>query len=114
MRFLLVIISVVLGALFFTLFFNLQNGFMDVASRLDNGTMINLNEKQPGRLIGGLLEKGYYFEDKKDIALIESVVTGGAKLFKEPIDNVGELNKRRFFVNADSAFVHVGRNFKKR
>ncbi|WP_285058557.1 FtsW/RodA/SpoVE family cell cycle protein [Pedobacter ginsengisoli] len=114
MRFLLLIISVVLAALFFTLFFNLQEGFKDVETRLDNGTMINLNEKQPGKLIRVLLEKGYYFEDKKDIALIESVVTGGAKLFKEPIDNVGELNKRRFFVNADSAFVHGGRNFKKR
>jgi cell division protein FtsW (lipid II flippase) len=114
MRFLLLLISVVLAALFFTLFFNLQNGFKDVESRLAAGTMINLNEKAPGKLIRTLLEKGYYFEDKKDIALIESVVANGARSFKDPIDNVGELNKRKFFVNADSAFVNGGRNFKKR
>lgn len=114
MRFFLLLISVVLAALFFTLFFNLQNGFKDVESRLAAGTMINLNEKAPGKLIRTLLEKGYYFEDKKDIALIESVVANGARSFKDPIDNVGELNKRKFFVNADSAFVNGGRNFKKR
>jgi len=114
MRFLLVIISVVLGALFFTLYGNLQHGFADVDSRLANGTMINLNEKAPGKLIRTLLEKGYYFEDKKDIALIESVVANGVKSFKEPVDNVGELNKRWFFVNADDAFANGGKNFKKR
>src|SRR5215217_7946485 len=114
MRFLLVIISVVLAALFFTLFNNLQHGFADVEARITSGTMINLNDKAPGKLITTLLEKGYYFEDKKDISLIGSVVANGAKSFKTPIDNIGELNKRNFFVNADEAFTYGGHNFKKR
>jgi len=114
MRFLLLIISLVLGALFFTLYNHLQQGFADVESRLSGGTMINLNDRDPGKRVGSLLQKGYYFEDKRDIELIAAVVTNGAKSFKEPIDNIGELNKRLFFVNADEAFVSGGKNFKKR
>jgi cell division protein FtsW (lipid II flippase) len=114
MRFLPFLISLVLAALFITLFINLKRGFEDVEGRLASGTMVNLNEKEPGKLIRRLLEKGYYFEDKKDIELIESVVASGAKSFKTPIDNIGELNKRFFFVNADEAFISGGRNFKKR
>ena len=114
MRFLPIVISIVLAALFFTLFRTLQQGFDDVEKRLETGTMMNLNDKRPGERIRVLLEKGYYFEDKKDVALIEAVVTEGVKSFKAPIDNVGELNKSKFFVNADEAFVKGGRNFKKR
>ncbi|MES2455551.1 MAG: FtsW/RodA/SpoVE family cell cycle protein [Bacteroidota bacterium] len=114
MRFLPIIISIVLAALFFTLFRTVQQGFGDVEKRLEAGTMMNLNDKRPGERIRVLLEKGYYFEDKKDVALIEAVVTEGIKSFKSPIDNIGELIKSKFFVNADEAFVKGGRNFKKR
>lgn len=113
MRFFILLITVVLGALFYTLFDQLQKGFSDVEMRLENGTMVNLNEKNPGSHIRTLLVKGYYFEDKKDIALIEKTVTEGAKSFTS-IDNIGELNKRRFFVEADYAFSNGGQNFKKR
>jgi hypothetical protein len=113
-RKLLLLSAIILGALFITLFGTLQKGFVDVDSRLKNGTMVNINDKNPGQLIKGLLEKGYYFEDKKDIALISTVVGRGSKSFKEPIDNVGELNKRRFFIDADEAFNKGGQNFKKR
>ncbi|SHE75004.1 FtsW/RodA/SpoVE family cell cycle protein [Pedobacter caeni] len=113
-RRLLLLSAIILGALFITLFQTLQKGFLEVDSRLENGTMVNINDKKPGQLIRTLLEKGYYFEDKKDIALVESVVSDGAKSFKEPIDNVGELNKRRFFIGADDAFTRGGQNFKKR
>lgn len=113
-RRLLLLSAIILGALFITLFQTLQKGFLEVDSRLENGTMVNINDKKPGQLIRTLLEKGYYFEDKKDIALVEAVVSNGAKSFKEPIDNVGELNKRRFFIEADEAFTRGGQNFKKR
>lgn len=113
-RKLILLATVILAALFFTLFQTLQKGFLDVDSRLQSGTMININDKNPGQLIKRLLQKGYYFEDKKDISLVESVVRSGAKSFKEPIDNVGELNKSRFFIEADEAFNKGGQNFKKR
>jgi cell division protein FtsW (lipid II flippase) len=113
-RKLILLSAIILGALFITLFGTLQKGFVDVDSRLKNGTMVNINDKNPGQLIKTLLEKGYYFEDKKDIALISAVVSSGSKSFKEPIDNVGELNKRRFFIDADEAFQKGGQNFKKR
>ena len=85
----IVLITIVLGTLFFTLFNTLQRNFADVSSRLGNGTMMDLNAKNPGERIKTLLEKGYYFEDKKDVNLIAQAVAKGVKSFKEPLDNVG-------------------------
>ncbi|RZK78060.1 MAG: cell cycle protein, partial [Pedobacter sp.] len=113
-RIFLVLITIVLGALFGTLYTTLQAGFADVETRLQNGTMVNLNAKNPGERMSTLLRKGYYFEDKKDIQFIESAVSAGAKTFDRPIDNVGEVNKKKFFVVADQAFVKGGINFKDR
>lgn len=113
-HFFIILITTVLGALFFTLYHTLQRNFADVAIRLENGTMVNLNHKNPGGLIKTLIEKGYYFEDKKDIRLIENVVSTGIKSFDRPIDNIGELNKRKFFVDADYAFANGGKDFQKR
>jgi cell division protein FtsW (lipid II flippase)/cell division protein FtsI/penicillin-binding protein 2 len=113
-RIFLVLITIVLGALFGTLYTTLQAGFADVETRLQNGTMVNLNAKNPGERMSTLLHKGYYFEDKKDIQFIESTVSAGAKTFDRPIDNVGEVNKKKFFVVADQAFVEGGINFKDR
>lgn len=114
MRYILVLISIVLGALFFTLYQRQQEGFEDVAERLKKGTMINLNAGAAAENMQLLLEKGYYFEDKKDIQLIRQTVARGARLFTEPIDNVGELNKSRFFVLAEDAEKLGGKNFKRR
>jgi cell division protein FtsW (lipid II flippase)/cell division protein FtsI/penicillin-binding protein 2 len=113
-RIFLLLITVVLGALFVTLFSKLQVGFLDVDTRLANGTMVNLNSKNAGAEMNMLLHKGYYFKDKRDIELIESAVTEGIKTFDEPIDNVGELNKKKFFVLADQAFDIGGKSFKDR
>ncbi len=113
-RIFILLITIVLGALFITLFSVLQRGFADVNTRLERGTMVNLNNRNAGSLISGLLQKGYYFEDKRDIATIENAVTRGIKLFTEPIDNIGELNKNKFFVNADVAYASGGEVFKKR
>jgi len=113
-RIFLLLATFILGALFVTLYLTQQQNFADVHKRLADGTMINLNEANPGKKIRGLLSKGYYFEDKKDILLIENTVANSSSLHKEPIDNVGELNKKKFFVPADIAFAQGGKNFKER
>jgi cell division protein FtsW (lipid II flippase)/cell division protein FtsI/penicillin-binding protein 2 len=113
-RIFLLLTTLVLGALFVTLYFTQQQNFSDVHPRLAEGTMVNINDAEPGKRIKKLLTKGYYFEDKKDINLIEDVVTEQFSISKETIDNIGELNKRRFFVPADIAFTNGGKNFKER
>lgn len=113
-RIFLLLITLVLGALFVTLFYTQQLNFADVNKRLNEGTIVNLNGKEPGAKIKNLLAKGYYFEDNKDMELVKDIVSGSFLLYKAPIDNVGELNKRKFFVSADEAFAHGGKNFKQR
>lgn len=113
-RIFLLLSTLVLGALFVNLFYNQQQNSAEVYKRLDEGTIINLNDKTPGAKIKNLLAKGYYFEDKKDIDLVEDVVSRSFSLHEAPIDNIGELNKRKFFVSADEAFVKGGKNFKQR
>ncbi|MBC8053298.1 MAG: FtsW/RodA/SpoVE family cell cycle protein [Sphingobacteriaceae bacterium] len=113
-RLFLVLIAVVLGALFFYLYTVIQWDFKDVNSRLSNGTMLNLNGREPGEGIKTLLRKGYYFDDKKDIELIGSVVAKGLNPADRAIDNIGELNKRKFFVDADDAYIRGGENLKNR
>ncbi|HXI00999.1 MAG TPA: FtsW/RodA/SpoVE family cell cycle protein [Sphingobacteriaceae bacterium] len=113
-RLFLIMIAVVLGLLFLNLFTVLQRDFADVKKRLRDGTMVNLNDPNPGKRIGILLEKGYYFEDKKDINLIQSIVTDRMNAEQENIDNIGELNKKKYNVVADDAFIQGGESFKKR
>ncbi|WP_316753806.1 FtsW/RodA/SpoVE family cell cycle protein [Pedobacter gandavensis] len=113
-RIFLLLFAIVLGALFVTLYFTQQQTFTEVHPRLAEGTIVNLNDSEPGKRIKKLLIKGYYFEDKQDINLIESMVTAQFLRHKEAIDNIGELNKRKFFVPADIAFSNGGKNFKER
>ena len=113
-RVLLLLIFVVFGLLFYTLFNAQQHNFSDVYKRIADGTMVNLNDSRPGERVRTLLEKRYYFEDKKDIGLVESIVSNGIKPNDRPIDNIGEINKKRFFVDADEAFANGGVDFKKR
>ena len=111
------IFIVLLGALFVCLFMRLhtvlQTRFTDVDKRLQDGTMINLNAGDPAGQLKPLLTKGYYFEDPKDIDLITSTVAGATDT-KEQIDNIGELNKRKYFIIADDAFAQGGKSFKSR
>lgn len=113
-RIFMLLATLILGALFVTLYVTQQQNFTEVPKRLADGTMINLNKGTPGKKISTLLTKGYYFEDKKDIQLIENIVANSAAQLSSPIDNVGELNKRKFFVPADVAFLQGGKNFKER
>jgi cell division protein FtsW (lipid II flippase) len=112
-RLFLVLIFLVLAALFIRLFSVEQRNFTDVDKRLQDGTMVNLNAKNPAKNIRALLEKGYYFEDKRDVDLVESVIanrlTSGSKF-----ENIGDLNKRKFNVDADSAITQGGKSFQQR
>ena len=112
-RWFLLFATILLSLFFFRLYTVLQTRFADVDARLKDGTMINLNAKNPAASIRHLLEKGYYFDDKRDIDLIEATVAGALKP-GEQIDNVGELNKRRFDISADEAYAKGGESFKSR
>ncbi|MDB5239783.1 MAG: cell cycle protein, partial [Spirosoma sp.] len=114
-RLFLVLISTVLGMLFYTLFTVLQGDFRDVNKRLHNGTMVNLNRPNSAQILATLLEKGYYFDDKRDIDFIQESVANVLEADTLVlIDNVGELNKRRFAILADDAFARGGNSFRKR
>lgn len=112
-RLFLALIAVVLGLLFVRLYTVEQRNFTDVARRLQDGTMVNLNAKNPAKNIRELLEKGYYFDDKRDIALIENVIadrlTTGTKF-----ENIGELNKKKYYIAADEAMAKGGKSFRER
>jgi cell division protein FtsW (lipid II flippase) len=112
-RIFLFLITAMLLVLFVRLFAVLQNNFANVDKRLKEGTMVNLNGKNPARNLAAMLEKGYYFDDKRDVDLIEKTIAnaiGPGKRF----DNIGDLNKKQFNVNADVAFAEGGQSFKQR
>src|SRR5688572_30193763 len=97
-RIFLLLISVVMGVLFYKLFTVLRGDFVEVPGRLKQGTMINLNEDKPGERMKVLLQRGLYFQDERDINLISAVVERGRNSTDEVMDNVGELNKNKFNV----------------
>ena len=111
-RLFLLLAGTLLILLFVRLFAVLQQNFTDVDKRLADGTMINLNTGNPAQQLKKLLEKGYYFDDPKDINLIEQVVARNFKSKK--FDNIGAINKQQFDVNADAAFNEGGKSFKER
>ncbi|MFN2457807.1 MAG: FtsW/RodA/SpoVE family cell cycle protein [Chitinophagaceae bacterium] len=113
-RFFLLLASVLLGLLFLNLFFVLKRDFKDVPERLRNGTMVNLNDTNPDQRVKTLLQKGFYFEDQRDIELIKSVVAQQLNTGEYVIDNIGELNKSKYNVNADEAYNRGGDSYKQR
>ena len=113
-RLFLLLITIVMGFLFFQLFSVLKKDFADVPKRLSDGTMMNLNDEKPGDHINTLLQKGFYFSDAKDINLISTIVANNTKPGDEPIDNIGELNKKKYNVNAGQAYRQGGEVFRKR
>ena len=113
-RIFLLLITIVMGMLFFKLFTVLKRDFADVPTRLRNGTIMNLNDDKPGERIKVLLSKGFYFHDKADINLVSSAVAAGRNKTEGTIDNIGELNKSKYNVSTDEAYLHGGEEFKKR
>ena len=110
----LVLITGVLFLFFLRLYTVYQQRFQEVPQRLANGTIINLNSDQRDARIQSLLQKGFYYEDPRDIALVKTVVGRAMRAETEEMDNIGELNKKNFEVNVDEAFAKGGESFKKR
>ncbi|GAA4405235.1 hypothetical protein GCM10023187_23460 [Nibrella viscosa] len=110
----LILITLVLGWLFVNLYTELQRGFQDVGKRLADGTMVNLNSDKIGQRIRTLLERGFYFEDRRDINLIQSVIADRLNPAEDPIDNIGEVNKRKYYVLAEDAATRGGTYFRRR
>ncbi|HEY1020805.1 MAG TPA: cell cycle protein, partial [Flavisolibacter sp.] len=99
--------------LFLQLFAVLENDFKEVPRRLGDGSMINLNNPNTADNLAALLQKGFYFEDRRDIELIRSVAAKGFSNFEE-IDNIGELNKKAFEITTEEAYAKGGESFRKR
>lgn len=112
-RLFLLLTGIILVALFGKLYFVLQQKFVDVDKRLQDGTIVNLNTPNTARNVAALLQKGYYFDDPKDVDYIRATIASKVNV-GEQIDNAGELNKRHYYVNADDAFANGGESFKKR
>lgn len=113
-RIFLFLIAGILGFLFVTLFTILKQDFQDVPKRLADGSMINLNEGNPGERMRKLLTTGFYFEDPKDIQLASQIVTQGFSSSTEKMENIGALNKRLFNVPTELAYSQGGESYRKR
>src|SRR5688500_16978375 len=113
-RIFVLLISALFAFIFFNLYSVLEKDFEEVPQRISDGSMMNLNDPDPGPRIKLLLQKGFYFEDAKDIGLISSVIAQRLHPEVADIDNIGELNKRKYDVEAEQAFTMGGESFKKR
>jgi len=111
-RLFLLLVSVLLGLLFLRLYQVNQQSFADVDKRLQDGTMVNLNAKDAAGNFKQMLQKGFYFDDPKDIELIGNVVA--KQMTGTTFDNIGDLNKSRYSIDADEAFAAGGKSFKDR
>ena len=103
----------VLLYLFLYLFDVLRKDFEDVPKRLGDGSMINLNAPKPADNLANMLQRGFYFEDPRDIQLIRSVAEQGLQGVEE-MDNIGELNKKAFELTTEDAEAKGGESFRRR
>src|SRR5215213_5543731 len=110
----LLLISALMAFLFFRLYVVLEKDFEEVPKRISEGSMINLNHPNPAQNVGLLLQKGFYFEDPKDIEVVRSVLSQRMHPELEKIDNIGELNKHKYDVDAEQVFASGGESYKKR
>ena len=112
-RVFLLAIGAVMLYLFLQLFEVLRKDFEEVPRRLADGSMINLNSPKPAENLASLLQRGFYLEDQRDIALIRSVSEKGLSGIEE-MDNIGELNKKAFELTTADAYSKGGESFRRR
>ncbi|SEP45046.1 FtsW/RodA/SpoVE family cell cycle protein [Mucilaginibacter sp. OK283] len=112
-RLFLLLAGILLATLFGRLYVVLQQKFTDVDKRLQDGTIVNLNAPNRAGNVAALLKKGYYFDDPRDVDYIQSVIAAKANS-AGAFDNAGELNKRKYYVNADEAIEQGGESFRQR
>ena len=113
-RIFLLLVSALIGVLFYQLHTVLQKDFNEVSGRLANGSIMNLNTDKPGERMRRLLQQGHYFKDPADINLVSNIIDKGLSARTEPIDNIGELNKRNYNLPAEMAYANGGQNFRQR
>ena len=113
-RIFLVLITIVMAVLFYKLNTVVSKNFEEVPARIAKGTMININSGKPGEAMKTLLQNGRYFRDEKDIDLISSTFQRARILDTTSIDNIGDLNKKEYNINADIALLQGGESFSKR
>ena len=112
-RLFLVLIIIILVTLFTRLFGVLQERMKDVNQRLTAGTVVNLNAPDPGKAVKELLRKGYYLDDQADIDLIGAAITE-QEIKGQAFSNIGDLNKRKFNILANTAAQQGGHSFQAR
>ena len=112
-RVFLLAIGAVLLYLFMQLYSVLEKDFAEVPKRLADGSMVNLNAPRPAENLANLLQRGFYFEDPRDVSLIRAAAERGFS-GREEMDNIGELNKRAFELTTDDAYNKGGESFRKR
>jgi len=113
-RIFLLLITIVMAVLFYKMYLVLNVDIAEVPSRLQQGTMIDLNDPHPSQNMKMLLQKGRYFRDEKDIDLISSTFEKARLADSASIDNIGDLNKKQYSVNAETALLAGGESFRKR
>jgi hypothetical protein len=112
-RLFLLLTGILLAVLFGKLYFVLQQKFTDVDKRLKDGTIVNLNAPNPAKNVASLLKKAIILMIPRDVDYIESVIAAKANA-AGAFDNAGELNKRKYYVNADEAIEQGGESFRQR
>jgi cell division protein FtsW (lipid II flippase) len=107
------LLSVVLLLLFFKLFGVMQTRLAGTESKLAERSIVNLNGPDPVKAIRGVLTTGNYDLDRRDITYIGAVLENRLQSGEE-FENIGELNKREYYVPAEEAYVNGGQSYKKR
>src|SRR5215472_8809978 len=113
-RIFLLLITIVMSTLFYKMYLVLNADVTEIPARLQQGTIINLNDPHPAQNMKLLLQKGRYFHDEKDIDLISSTFERARLKDSTLIDNIGDLNKKKYSVNAETALQLGGESFQKR
>ena len=112
-RLFLGVLSVIMILFFFKLFGVLEYRMAETDTKIAAGNIVNLNAPEPVKEVMGVLERGNYDLDKRDIGFIGAVL--GSRLeVGETFTNIGELNKRKYYVPAEEAYQQGGASFKKR
>lgn len=113
-RIFLLLGTILLLVLFYKLYTVLDKDFAEVPTRLQKGTMMDLNAPHPGEAMKTLLQRGRYFRDEKDIDLISSTFERTRLSDTTAIENIGDINKKNYSINADVALAQGGESFRKR
>ena len=113
-RIFLLMTSVILALLFFRLYYIERDSFKEVAPRLRDGSMVNINEPDADKALRALLVNRFYFEDPADAQFAANAVAEGFGKGVGNLDNIGELNKKAFAVSVKDAAARGGVSFKKR